>query len=53
MVATQFTDSKGKERLAASHRKLRGYLADYDGDIIRELSPDPGKPDKVGGVRSR
>ena len=34
--------------LAASHRQLKGYLMDVDGDVIRELSPDPGKPDKVG-----
>ena len=48
MVATQFTDALGRETLAASHRQLRGYLVDIDGDVIRELSaPQLGKPDKA------
>ena len=48
VVASVFTDSRGRETLAASHRQLKGYLVDVDGDVIRELSPDPGKPDKAG-----
>ena len=49
-MATQFTDSQGKETLAASHRNIRGFLYDVDGDVVRELSPERGKPDKVGRV---
>ena len=48
VVASLFTDSRGHETLAASHRQLRGFLIDVDGDIMKELSPEPGKPDKVG-----
>ena len=48
VVASLFTDSRGHETLAASHRQLRGFLIDVDGDILKELSPEPGKPDKVG-----
>lgn len=48
VVASLFTDSRGHETLAASHRQLRGFLIDVDGDVLKELSPEPGKPDKVG-----
>ena len=46
VVAGLFTDSKGKEKLAVSHRQITGYLADSDGNIVRRVSKQ-GKPDKV------
>ena len=46
VVATLFSDSRGRERLAASHRQLTGYLVDSNGNVVRQVSK-PGKPDKV------
>ena len=47
MVATQFTDGRGRERLAASHRRLWGVLSGAEGEVVKEFPPQPGKPDKV------
>lgn len=47
VVATQFTDSEGREQLAASHPEMNGSLANDEGDIIKEFSSDEGKPDEV------
>ena len=47
MVATKFTETSGRSRLAASHRLLKGYLVNSDGDTVRELSS--GKSDRVRG----
>ncbi len=41
----KFTDYRGKQHLAASHRQLTGYLMDTHGNILRKLSS--GKVDKV------
>ena len=52
VVATKFTESSGRSRLAASHRLLKGYLVNSDGDTVRELSS--GKSDRVReGKRER
>ena len=48
VVASQFTDSNGRETLAASHRQLRGFLVDSNCNVMRELSaPKRGRPDRV------
>ena len=48
VVSGQFTDSRGKATLAASHRQLRGFLIDSKGNTLREMSaPELGRPDKV------
>ena len=46
VVASAFTSSSGKERIADSKRNLKGFLLSTEGRTIRELSV-PGKPDKV------
>ena len=51
MVATKFTDTTGRSRLAASHRLLKGYLVNSDGHTVREMSS--GKSDRVSYVERR
>lgn len=46
VVASLFTDDKGTERLAASKRKMKGYLVNSKSRVVREISV-PGKPDKL------
>lgn len=46
VVASLFTDSRGRESLAASKRKMQGYLLNNNGDVMRQISV-PGKPDKL------
>ena len=46
VVASLFTDSRGRERLAASKRKMQGYLVNSSGQVMRQISI-PGKPDKL------
>ena len=50
VVAGLFTDTKGREPLAASQRHITGYLVDSAGNVIRQVSK-PGKPDKVCSKR--
>ncbi len=49
MVASKFTSHKGVERLAASHRQLRGYLMDSEGRVLRAISSGAkgGKADRL------
>lgn len=48
VVATKFTDGLGREHLAASHRQLKGYLMDGNGEPIRLVStPEKGKSDRL------
>ena len=47
VVATRFTDERGQEALAASHRLMNGYLLNSDGSVIRQMTGKDGKPDKV------
>ena len=50
VVAAKFTDRFGREALAASHRQLKGYLVDTNGDVIRTVStgtPGEGKADRI------
>ena len=51
VVATKFTDTTGRSRLAASHRLLKGYLVNSDGHTVREMSS--GKSDRVSYVGGR
>ena len=51
VVAGLFTDSSGKETLAASQRQITGYLVDSVGNVIRKVS-QAGKPDKVYPIHS-
>lgn len=46
VVAGLFTDHRGREVLAASHRHISGHLVDLRGNVIRQVSVH-GKPDKV------
>ena len=45
VAASLFTDSRGGEKLAASKRKMLGYLVSNDG-TMKQISV-PGKPDKL------
>lgn len=45
VAASMFTDSRGRERLAASKRKMLGYLMSSEG-VKKQISV-PGKPDKL------
>ena len=45
MVATKFTETSGRPKLAASHRQLKGYLINSDGQTVKEMST--GKSDRV------
>ena len=45
VVATKFTDTSGRSKLAASHRQLKGYLVNSEGHMVREMTT--GKADRV------
>ena len=47
VVATKFTDERGREKLAASQCQMIGYLVDVNGNIMRKFSPEKGKSDRV------
>ena len=47
-MATKFTDTTGRSRLAASHRLLKGYLVNSEGETVRELSS--GKSNRVSYI---
>ena len=49
VVASKFTNSNGKEKLASSHRQLHGYLVGTNGNILRTIS----RPDQEGGKSDR
>jgi len=54
VVAAKFSERGGAEKLAASHRQLRGYLVDSSGKILRTVSSvgrDGGKSDRVRSRR--
>ena len=51
VVATKFTDENGHEALAASHRRMNGFLLSANGSKLRKLTEQDGKPDKVRWYR--
>ena len=51
VMATKFTDTTGRSRLAASHRLLKGYLVNSEGETVRQLSS--GKSDRVSYIWQR
>ena len=50
VVATKFTDTSGPTKLAASHRLLKGYLVNSEGNTVREMTT--GKSDRVCKISS-